>query len=1356
MSPSDIDSRTILWEGMFATQHSFAFVNRALCTRLIRRGHRLSLQPSGLTESEAMTLADHPYLAGHVRQPLSGDIIHVSHRWPPRLRPPQSHQWVVIQPWEFGAIPVTWLAPFRDDAEEIWVPSQFVRDCFLQAGLSAERVHIIPNGVDPQLFQPGRDPFPLRTKASCKFLFVGGTIHRKGIDVLLEAYRRAFTRRDDICLVIKDIGSSSFYRGQTAAEQIARFQERPDTPALEYLDASLTDQQMAALYAACDCLTLPYRGEGFGMPIAEAMACGLPVIVTGYGAALDYCDESNAYLIPAEVRRWPQKRVGEWETVDYPWLAEPDIDALADSLRRVANDPAGARQRGAVGRQRVLERLTWDHAVSLVEQRLSALAERPPRRGRSQRKPGMVVPNAPAASTAIQPTTTPEPIALVHGHRLRLHDPAVDRWISAPLSRGQLYEPFETDLLLGQLHSGDVVLDVGANLGYYTLLFARRVGHTGKVFAFEPDPDNFSLLQANIARNGYDNVILVRKAASDLSGTAQLYRSADNQGDHRLYDTDGKRPSVAVESITLDEFFADYSGPIHLVKIDIQGTESAALDGMVGLLRRCGPVTLATEFWPLGLRRAGSSAERYLAQLTKLGLRLYHINEPRRTVVAIEVQRLLHDLPEEEEAFTNLLCLPEGVSPQPPVPASRPRVSLTMIVKNEAATLGQCLASVRDLVDEMIVVDTGSKDNTKEIAVQCGARVFDFSWCDSFAAARNEALRHAPGEWILWLDADEYFDDANRDKLRRLLGSLDHQNAAFVMKQSSPSQQGGSAMLVDQVRLFRNLPAIRWDYRVHEQILLSVRRAGHEVHFTDITLTHTGYVDPALRRSKLERNLRLLYLDLAERPEDAFTLFNLGWAYTDHGRHAEAIPYLQRSLEHSRPADSITPKLYALLTQSHRKLGQLREAHAVCRAGRIRCPEDAELLFLEGQLAHEVGDRATARSCWQRLLASSNGSANVPETPDCFTSVDAGLRGHLVHYHLAVLCREEGRDSEAEAHWQAALAEAPGLVPAWMGLGELYLQQERWSQLEQVVAQLQGHPPMGGEAAVLQARACLARREFATARQVLEGILARDPQALKPRVILSHVLLQSGDEDAAEPLLRSIVQLDPTQAESWRNLAVLLGRRGKRHEAVEVAQEGRQHCPHDPDLLLTYGVFLRESGELAKAETCLLAVLESTANGGVARQRAWRARHNLALLYREQKRLHEAAAHWRALLAENPDLETARRCLAEVYLAQGRILEMEPLVTGLPAAAPETALLRARLHLARRQFPQARQLLETLLGRFPRLLEGHVLLSYVHLQEGRDPDAAERALQNVLELDPNNAEARHNLYVLRQQLTPTA
>jgi glycosyltransferase involved in cell wall biosynthesis len=157
---------------------------------------------------------------------------------------------------------------------------------------------------------------------------------------------------------------------------------------------------------------------------------------------------------------------------------------------------------------------------------------------------------------------------------------------------------------------------------------------------------------------------------------------------------------------------------------------------------------------------------------------------------------------------------------EPTVP---PRVSLTMIVRNEEANLSGCLASAADLVDEIIVVDTGSTDRTKEVAGRLGARVYDFPWCDDFAAARNESLRHATGQWIFWLDADDRLDEENRGKLQALLAGLKTENVAYVMRCCSQSgATGGSTAAVDHVRLFPRHPEIRWQYRVHEQILPSV------------------------------------------------------------------------------------------------------------------------------------------------------------------------------------------------------------------------------------------------------------------------------------------------------------------------------------------------------------------------------------------------------------------------------------------------------------------------------------------------------------------------------------------------------
>jgi hypothetical protein len=177
-----------------------------------------------------------------------------------------------------------------------------------------------------------------------------------------------------------------------------------------------------------------------------------------------------------------------------------------------------------------------------------------------------------------------------------------------------------------------------------------------------------------------------------------------------------------------------------------------------------------------------------------------------------------------------------------------------------------------------------------------------------------------------------------------------------MTSRSRAGTPGGEATDVTHVRLFRNRPDHRWQYRVHEQIVPALLRSGAAIRFTDIVITHTGYEDQALRRRKLERNLRLLHLDHAEHPDEPFILFNLGWSHLDLGRPAEALPFLRRSLERCTPGVSIVPKLYALLAQCHRQLGQPAESLAACRAGLARCPGDPELLFVEGAVREQQGD----------------------------------------------------------------------------------------------------------------------------------------------------------------------------------------------------------------------------------------------------------------------------------------------------------------------------------------------------------------------------------------------------------------
>jgi O-antigen biosynthesis protein len=316
-----------------------------------------------------------------------------------------------------------------------------------------------------------------------------------------------------------------------------------------------------------------------------------------------------------------------------------------------------------------------------------------------------------------------------------------------------------------------------------------------------------------------------------------------------------------------------------------------------------------------------------------------------------------------------------------------------MIVRDAAGTLPACLAGIRPWVDELIVVDTGSLDSTKEIARDHGARLFDFPWCDDFSAARNESLRHAQGDWLFWMDADDTIDEVNGRKLRDLAaGEHPDQVLGYVLQVHCPGprQHGANdATVVDHVKLVRRHPEIRFEFRIHEQLLPSIRRLGGEVAWTDVFVVHSGSdPSPAGRAKKYERDLRILEQELADRPDHPFALFNFGMTYSDMGEHARAAEYLERSLRHARPEETQVRKAYALLVHSHDQLGDTHRAAEICRQARELFPDDPELLFRQGKLAHDLGQLDEAVKAYRQLLEE--------EADRHFSSIDQGIRGYKV------------------------------------------------------------------------------------------------------------------------------------------------------------------------------------------------------------------------------------------------------------------------------------------------------------------------------------------------------------------------
>ena len=246
--------------------------------------------------------------------------------------------------------------------------------------------------------------------------------------------------------------------------------------------------------------------------------------------------------------------------------------------------------------------------------------------------------------------------AWVGGHRMRL-DPD-DTVVSVRLREEGWFEPFETLLVQRLVSPGDTVVDVGANIGYYTLQFARLVGATGQVVAFEPDPHNFALLEENVWQNGYRNVTLVQAAVTARSGGVRLHLNASNRGDHRIYASDPGRPAIDVEAVALDEYFADHAGHLDLVKIDVQGAEAGVFSGMRRLVAEHRVARVLSEFWPRGLKVAGGDAGCFLDERRGQGFEVSVVDEAARRVAPLDAAALLERLPVEPDIdwfFTNLL-----------------------------------------------------------------------------------------------------------------------------------------------------------------------------------------------------------------------------------------------------------------------------------------------------------------------------------------------------------------------------------------------------------------------------------------------------------------------------------------------------------------------------------------------------------------------------------------------------------------------------------------------------------------------------------------------------------------------------
>jgi GT2 family glycosyltransferase/tetratricopeptide (TPR) repeat protein len=482
-----------------------------------------------------------------------------------------------------------------------------------------------------------------------------------------------------------------------------------------------------------------------------------------------------------------------------------------------------------------------------------------------------------------------------------------------------------------------------------------------------------------------------------------------------------------------------------------------------------------------------------------------------------------------------------------PAIVGSPRVSLCMIVRDSARTIGDCLSSIRPWVDEMIVVDTGSTDNTREIVRSLGAKVFEFPWCDSFATARNESLRHATGDWLFWMDADDTIGEVNGRKLRELIDQPSPTAMGYVMQVHCPPDT-----VVDHVKIFRNLPELRFTGRIHEQILPAIRRLGGDVQWTDIFVTHSGSdVTPAGKARKQKRDWRLLEMELADDPDKTFTLFNVGMTQLDMGKAAEALNSLARSLQLAEAGESHVRKVYALLVQAYTELGRMETAMKTCVRGLAVCPRDPELMFRRGTLLRSLGRLPEAEKSLRELLEM---------TPDRhFSSFDHGILGAKGWQNLAVVYQMQQKHGLAADAWRRVLETDSENISAWRGLLTALVQAKDISAMEKL-AQGAIAPEIR---TICEARLLAARGDVVGAATILERGLDHQ-ESLDLLEELCELTFTTDQLEKAERWLGELARRPPENPAVHQNLGIIHLRRKSFLKAAEHARRSLELRPNHP------------------------------------------------------------------------------------------------------------------------------------------------------------------------------------------------
>jgi tetratricopeptide (TPR) repeat protein len=602
-------------------------------------------------------------------------------------------------------------------------------------------------------------------------------------------------------------------------------------------------------------------------------------------------------------------------------------------------------------------------------------------------------------------------------------------------------------------------------------------------------------------------------------------------------------------------------------------------------------------------------------------------------------------------------------------PATDMKLSLCMIVRDEEEMLPRCLAAVADLVDELVIVDTGSTDRTVEIATSFGARVIDHVWTGSFAEARNVSFDAATGDWLMYLDADEVLIADDGPRLRALLGQT-WREAFFLSETNYTGELGeGSATVHNALRVFRARPEYRFSGRLHEQILDTLpRNLPERIRSTDIRLEHYGYLG-AVRdaKEKSRRNVELLLRQRAEQGDSTFLHFNLGSEYAAMGDADRALKEFEAawtlaSARGEQTTQGFMPALVGRLVRALRICGRHEDAIVRADEGLELFPGFTDLVYEQASSERALGrvDDAVAR--FQQCIA-------MGDAPGRYTST-VGMGTFLPTIALAEIRSAQGDHAAAAELLDPCLAAHPhffgivlpfasallanGTDPAevververhvsdltptirFMLATALYEQGEAAAAEAQYRLVLERQPSSGG-ARIALAEALLSQRRYDEAAATAAALADEEPHAAAARRSELFARLVDGDADGAAAVLARSDALDSGDRELFASWAALVAGRTPAADMLPAAAV--------PLLAVMLEALLRV--EEVDVFGQLVGLMERTPLP--PRER----RELLAGMYLRRGYLASAAEEWMAVFAEDPADVRALVGIAQAAAAQG-------------------------------------------------------------------------------------------------------